>query len=192
MVVLFEEIGSVGLDVSEELSVQYLDELFASEAPESGLHAADVGHFQAHLERVSEKVLVKGKASVMVKGGCKRCLAETSQSLPVEFMFGMVRKQSAVAAGPDREPKTNLDEEGSEASFELTAAEEEIFNGRQIDLGPILREQLVLALPMALLCREDCKGLCTVCGADLNEADCGCERTATDPRWAALKSIKLN
>ena len=68
----------------------------------------------------------------------------------------------------------------------------EPFDGKTIDLDPIIREQVLLALPVSVLCREDCKGLCTVCGEDLNEKDCGCERKVVDVRLAKLKDIKLN
>ena len=61
-----------------------------------------------------------------------------------------------------------------------------------IDLDPIVREQVLLALPVSVLCQEDCRGLCTVCGQDLNEKDCGCERKVVDVRLAKLKDIKLN
>jgi uncharacterized protein len=58
-----------------------------------------------------------------------------------------------------------------------------------IDLDPVVREQLLLALPGYPVCREDCKGLCTVCGVNLNERDCGCDRHVPDPRWAALEKF---
>jgi uncharacterized protein len=58
-----------------------------------------------------------------------------------------------------------------------------------IDLGPLVRDAIVLELPMAPLCREDCKGLCPQCGADRNEAECGCVVPA-DPRWANLDVLR--
>ena len=70
-------------------------------------------------------------------------------------------------------------------------ADEEQFDGRQIDLGAIAREQILLAMPMDVVCKEDCRGLCSVCGQDLNAKECGCQRKVTDPRWAALQDIKL-
>ena len=76
-------------------------------------------------------------------------------------------------------------------SFDPRQAEEEVYSGKVIDLDPLVREQLVLSLPAYPVCREDCKGLCPVCGANLNERECGCDRHVPDPRWAGLKSIKL-
>ena len=64
------------------------------------------------------------------------------------------------------------------------------FEGDSIDLDELVREQILLALPTRHLCREDCKGLCQKCGADLNAGDCSCEQGETDPRWAALADFK--
>jgi uncharacterized protein len=58
-----------------------------------------------------------------------------------------------------------------------------------IDLGPLVRDAIVLELPMAPLCREDCRGLCPHCGSDRNEADCGCV-APPDPRWANLDVLR--
>jgi len=64
------------------------------------------------------------------------------------------------------------------------------FDGEKIDLEPLFREQFVLAIPYAPLCREDCKGLCPQCGIDRNTGTCSCEKPI-DPRLAALKGLKL-
>jgi uncharacterized protein len=58
-----------------------------------------------------------------------------------------------------------------------------------IDLEPLAREAIVLALPLVPLCRPDCKGLCPECGADLNSGPCGCAVVSSDPRWAALDAL---
>lgn len=58
----------------------------------------------------------------------------------------------------------------------------------RLDLDALVCEDVFLAMPSRFLCRKDCKGLCPVCGADLNEGDCGC-KPAADPRWDALKDL---
>jgi len=63
-------------------------------------------------------------------------------------------------------------------------------HGDHIDLEPMAREAVVLGLPLAPLCRPDCKGLCPSCGADLNQGPCGCPPAAADPRWAALDALR--
>ena len=60
-----------------------------------------------------------------------------------------------------------------------------------IDVSELLRDELIAAQPMKNLCREDCKGLCPECGANLNEGECGCEKFIFDPRLAALENFKL-
>jgi len=54
----------------------------------------------------------------------------------------------------------------------------------------VLREQVLLAVPLKAICRQDCKGLCSQCGANLNAAQCSCAEPVEDPRWAALKEIR--
>src|SRR5215210_5657637 len=59
-----------------------------------------------------------------------------------------------------------------------------------LETDPILIEQLQLNIPMKPLCREDCQGLCPVCGADKNTGACSCAESSPDPRWAALAALK--
>ena len=66
------------------------------------------------------------------------------------------------------------------------------FVGDIIDIGDLVRDIIISSQPVKHLCKEDCKGLCSVCGADLNKADCGCDRRSVDPRLAALQSLLKN
>jgi uncharacterized protein len=59
-----------------------------------------------------------------------------------------------------------------------------------LDLVPLARDAVLLTLPLAPLCREDCVGLCPSCGADLAEGDCGCDTTFADPRWGPLDALR--
>jgi uncharacterized protein len=79
----------------------------------------------------------------------------------------------------------------SGGAAELTEAEMSVsvFDGQAIDVDEIVKEQIVLAVPTRMLCREDCKGICPECGADRNAGDCGCTTSDADPRWAALKNL---
>jgi uncharacterized protein len=88
---------------------------------------------------------------------------------------------------------------GSDAGrdeLSVTDAEAEIgyYQGEGLLLEDAVREQVLLALPLKMICREDCKGLCPQCGKNLNEGDCSCTAPVQDLRWAALKEIrdKLN
>jgi uncharacterized protein len=59
-----------------------------------------------------------------------------------------------------------------------------------MELADSVKEQVLLAAPVKVVCRESCKGLCPKCGKNLNEGDCGCSTVVTDPRWDALKDLK--
>ena len=76
--------------------------------------------------------------------------------------------------------------------FEPGADDEETYplTGDEIDVAPLVRDAVLLELPLAPLCREACAGLCPVCGANRNDVDCGHEPDDRDPRWAALDQLK--
>ena len=107
---------------------------------------------------------------------CARCLASASIDLaaPIHMTYGRAT---------DEELAAEVEMTDDDVDFST-------FDGEEIDLGALFREQILLAIPMTPLCRPECKGLCSQCGKDLNEGPCTCERPA-DPRLGALKGIKL-
>jgi uncharacterized protein len=106
---------------------------------------------------------------------CSRCLE--AHVLPVRAVFDLrYLPQSANTGEGEREVEDD----------DLTTA---YYRDERIDLGDLVREQLYLALPMKPLCREDCRGLCAECGANLNLTTCGCARRWEDPRLAALRAL---
>ncbi|HET9658048.1 MAG TPA: YceD family protein [Kineosporiaceae bacterium] len=118
------------------------------------------------LESVMEGVLVSGTVRGRVAGECVRCLGDLEQDVEVEVQ--------ELFAYPDRE----YDEDDD--VHQLV--------GDLIDFEPVLRDTVVPALPFQPVCREDCPGLCSECGASLAE-DPGHHHDAVDPRWAALSSV---
>lgn len=122
------------------------------------------------LEWVTEGVLVSGTAAAPVAGECARCLrpVTTRLEVPVQELF----------AGP-----------GSGAGQDDEVGR---LQGDLIDLEPVVRDAVVLALPSSPLCRDDCPGLCPECGAHRDDlpADHGHE-APVDPRWAALKTLTV-
>jgi uncharacterized protein len=74
----------------------------------------------------------------------------------------------------------------------ITTSETEIgyYEGDGLLLEDVLREQILLALPAKILCKEDCKGLCPECGRNRNTDPCDCAATSVDPRWASLQTIR--
>ena len=109
-----------------------------------------------------------GSLQTVVAGECRRCLVPVS--LPVTAEIGALFSEGADAEDdPDCYPVS------PDASV--------------IDLTPAVREELALAAPAFLLCREDCKGLCPRCGQNLNTGPCNCP-PVTDPRWGGLAGLK--
>jgi DUF177 domain-containing protein len=170
--ITLEQIPEEGLELNEPIGVELLAEALADENQETGFHATAPSRLKAHLRKVSGGVLLDGKLKVQVAASCKRCLVEVKATLPVSFTLNLVpRTKVASAEGDEAE-----DGKGERAgSFDLEDADEEAFDGKTIDLDPILREQVLLALPMDVVCKDDCKGLCPMCGQNLNEKQCGCE-----------------
>jgi uncharacterized protein len=80
-----------------------------------------------------------------------------------------------------------------EAELELLEEDMEVefIHGETVDLDAIIREQVYLALPMKNVCREDCAGLCPVCGANLNEGPCSCKKDSGHPAFSKLKFLKI-
>jgi uncharacterized protein len=117
------------------------------------------------LEGVEEGVLVSGTVAGLMSCSCARCLKEFSRDIDME-----VRELFSVASSEE------------EDGYPITDGE--------IDLEPCVRDAVLLSIPFAPLCKEDCLGLCSRCGGDRNAGECSCG-PEIDERWAALGSLKL-
>ncbi len=127
------------------------------------------------LESVSEGVLVSGSVRATAGGACVRCLDPVT--LPVEATFQELFAYADRAAH-HREVDADADED---EVYELV--------GDLIDLEPVLRDTVVPMLPFQPVCRADCPGLCSECGAPL-AADPDHRHDVIDPRWAALNTLR--
>jgi uncharacterized protein len=135
------------------------------------------------LEAVTEGVLVTGSAVAPLDGECARCLAPLTASVTASFTELYLYQ-------PDKHDRHHKHDKHERFDEDTEQDDEELryLDGDLLDLEPVLRDAVVLALPMSPLCREDCPGLCVECGVPLAEAgpDHGHE-DAPDPRWAGLK-----
>jgi uncharacterized protein len=127
--------------------------------------------------RKGEQVRLVGKIETGVEVHCSRCLRPVS--VPVEAEFEERYIPAADESVTDELAELKPDDLGFST-----------YEGESVDVDLLVREQVLLALPMRPLCREDCKGLCPTCGTDLNAEACACEQKEIDPRWAALASLK--
>lgn len=118
------------------------------------------------LESLTDGIVVDGELRAPWADSCRRCLADAGG----EVVSDVHELYQHVITDPD--------------AFEIV--------GDQIDLIPMVRENLLLDAPVAPLCRPDCAGLCPTCGVDRNTTTCDCVSTVTDPRWDALSQLKAN
>jgi uncharacterized protein len=186
MRVNIDEIKEAGLRRSWDVPREQLDEMVAGDR--AGYRARGPAHVETELEKLERRVRISGRARAELSVSCGRCLAPLALDVPADFDLTLV------PAEPHERGDEGTDERDTGpvgGSFAPEEAEEETYSGKVIDLDPIVREQIVLALPGYPVCQESCKGLCTVCGANLNERECGCDRHVPDPRWAGLKDVKL-
>ena len=190
MLIKVEAIPEDGLLFQEPIPLELLSR-FLSEVDEgAGFRATKPSELRARLHKVNHGVLLQGNFSLQLTTSCRRCLQEVPTPVSVPFTLNLVSRTWL----EDQESGLRDEDERSEraASFRLESADEESFDGKIIDFEPILREQLLLSLPMYVVCRDDCRGLCSSCGQDLNERPCSCEPAGIDSRLAILKDIKLN
>jgi uncharacterized protein len=117
-----------------------------------------------------------GRVTTTLELPCSRCLEPFAW--PVQADFNLRYQPHSTNTG---EGEREIEED------DLTTA---FYENDEIDLGQLMREQFYLSLPMKPLCREDCLGLCPVCGTNLNRGNCHCERGWDDPRMAVLKTLK--
>jgi uncharacterized protein len=152
-------------------------------------------HLDVKFEAVTEGVLVTGSATAPLAGECARCLRPLTTSVTASFtelyLYADGRRTHDKHEKHDKHDKH--DRRNSREWFDEDTEqddEERHLDGDLLDLEPVLRDAVVLALPMSPLCQEDCPGLCVECGVPL--ADAGPEHghdASPDPRWAALEQL---
>ncbi len=120
-----------------------------------------------HAVSTIDGITVRGRITMPWHAACRRCLAEVHgvTAIDVDEVY-----QDEVADGAD--------------AFEI--------EGDQIDLVPAIREYLLIELPDDPLCRDDCAGICPVCGIDRNTGSCSCDTTVRDERWAVLDELRFD
>jgi uncharacterized protein len=132
--------------------------------------------------RVRELFEVQGALQTRIRLTCSRCLKDFDTALKSEFELTYTKELVSIT------------ETSTEEEIELRVEDIGLlyFRGEEINLRDGIQEQVVLAFPLRFLCAEACKGLCTHCGADLNQGDCGCKVESSTNKFAALKDLKLN
>jgi len=120
---------------------------------------------------------IQGRYTVEMAAECDRCLG--GARFPLDSQFDLFYRPTSFIA---REEEVEIDEGEAEIGF---------YEHGGIELEEILREQVLLALPMQRVCNDACKGICPVCGRNRNETTCDCSMENTDDRWGALRNLEL-
>ena len=115
------------------------------------------------------KVLVEGSGRFQFGLNCDRCLKTVPYEMDLQFSYEVF--------SPDNLGELEEDDE------------QNFMEGYELNVVNLVNNEILMSWPMKVLCKPQCKGICTVCGKDLNTGECGCDTFVPDPRWAALKDI---
>ncbi len=144
------------------------------------LKQISVLHSDGIAELVNEilgEIRIRGNLTVSMRAQCDRCLEDASVDLDRSFNLVYVPFAAATKGGED-----SIDEAAAEIGY---------YEGSGLDLNSVLQEVVLLALPMQVICRETCKGICPNCGQNRNQNDCNCQAKLGDDRWSKLKQIRI-
>ena len=162
MKIIISEISDNGLDIE-------VNETLAFDAGPFPVQA------QLKIKKFGTEIVVNGNILTAVELQCSRCLKDFKRkfSFPFEAIFHPIEQLK-------EEEKHELDVEELDMGF---------YAKDELDLFDIIKEQVMLNLPMKALCNDFCKGICLRCGADLNAGDCSCSKKDIDPRLVSLKKF---
>lgn len=125
----------------------------------------------SHIKDKELKIQAETKVTVLIP--CDRCLSDVKQEFPLEFT------KYADLAVSDAELKEGFDESN-------------FIDGYHLDVDKMLYNEILVGWPTKVLCSEDCKGICSVCGQNLNVGACDCEDTGLDPRMSVVRDLFKN
>jgi len=127
-----------------------------------------------HISHVKEKKYrITGKARLVFETFCDRCLEPVETEMILDFV------KNVDLSVPDAEQSDELDESN-------------YIDGYTLDVDKLICNEVLIGWPTKILCSEDCKGICNVCGQNLNQGTCNCEDTSLDPRMSVIRDVFKN
>ncbi|NWF51664.1 MAG: DUF177 domain-containing protein [Nitrospirae bacterium] len=162
MKIIISEIPDEGIEVKFKETIISDDSSYPTQA-------------QMRINRTDKEVLISGKIDANVELRCSRCLKDfrLMLNIAVDVVYNPVEDLKG-------EEKHELKHDELDMGF---------YSGDELDLSELVKEQIILNIPMKPLCNELCRGICLKCGADLNEGNCGCSEKGTDSRLEILKKL---
>jgi uncharacterized protein len=178
MFISLQELEVRKVEFSQQLAPGTLE--LAADFRQSGVLNA-IGHAELLSEHrggndVVEDIRIIGDFATEIEVRCARCIEPVPTK--VGGKFDLLYRPLGVDAGKD---ERSISEAETEIGY---------YSGDGLELNDVLREQILLALPLRIVCSESCRGLCPGCGKNLNVEACGCGEQPPDPRWTALAGIK--
>lgn len=152
----------------QELTVSYEPDIFTSQL--GSFQIKDKKPVALKLSNIGQsKALVEGHAELTFVFACDRCLRDVDYTFDLSFSFEVV--------SPDY-TGVDIDEDALE-----------FMEGYHLNVDELIKNEILLNWPVKILCKDSCKGICKVCGKNLNDGACGCDDFVPDPRMAAIKNI---
>jgi uncharacterized protein len=164
------ELNRTSEDFSEKLVLEDNPEALRVEA--EGVTLEKPVRVELLVSKNQDQLICQGRVVASARLECSRCLAGYDHTITSELNFVV-------------DLTGGLDDARSEEDGYFVADPSSAF----FEIDDLVREAIILSLPLKPLCSEECKGLCPVCGIDLNRSQCGCVREETDPRWDQLKKL---
>jgi uncharacterized protein len=164
------------------LALTEKEDTFQDLLDEEDSNLVSLSHVAANMviKKEADGLFVNGDTEAEVTKRCTRCLKEFTEKMHVDIALTFLSYEKDKTAEGEHE----LSKRDLEFSF---------LTNHELDTTDIIREQIALELPISSICREDCKGLCTKCGEDLNLGQCSCpQEKEIDPRFSKLKKFKIN
>jgi len=143
---------------------------------DDGLNLIEPAEVSGRARQKGTEVELRGRLLARVEAVCGRCLQPVQVAINTEFTERFVRAVSWAA-----------DEQHELQEEDLNLA---VFDGEAIELDELVRQEILLAVPGNVLCRESCQGLCPICGVDKNLSNCQCETKGIDSRWQKLRDLQ--
>jgi uncharacterized protein len=142
---------------------------------DEGVSLVDQTALTGEIWREGKRTELNGLIRADVSLECTRCLEPVAKHFDIRFRAVFVEPAGAMR---------------TEVEIAADALDESIVEDGRIDLADVVREQVLLAVPEQIFCRQECHGICVKCGSNLNLIDCKCADDEIDPRWATLKNLK--